>query len=347
MRDSQKIRRKKSVTDSNRRARIQPTPTWSFTICPGENGWRYVATLRKLFHVFMAEDADAPELHTDPVVQSDTLKKVSRQLRFSFWCFMGITLVMLGSTVQLLSRGDWVRSLLLDFNTGIYVLVPVYIVLCVFLGISTGRIARIRRRLSAGRPYDHHGHYRRGVTLRTLELLIILVCIAVLVASLYITSTTGFRSIRSLSDAPDDMPILSLEAIDPVYADYSDGHFYREYSPLVPEQYVVLRNFHPDADSVRTVLQTEYYKAVSHGLAGAVYDEMLRSSFARINVATAEYEMPDYETLDTPFFDAAGLRPDQKRAVRSQPGRFCAIYRGPQRQDGDRRPVRGRRRPPG
>ena len=73
----------------------------------------------------------------------------------------------------------------------------------------------------------------------------------------------------------------------------------------MPEQYTVTQSIGISDGYKYSVLQTEYYKALFPCLAETVYDEMLRSSFARFNVTTAEYDMQEYETLDTPLFDAA------------------------------------------
>lgn len=56
-----------------------PGPTWGTYLSYQEMGWEYVSN-RNHFHIYAAEDPNAPELHTDPRIQAMSLKLVSRRL---------------------------------------------------------------------------------------------------------------------------------------------------------------------------------------------------------------------------------------------------------------------------
>ncbi len=270
-----------------------------------ENGWRYIATFRKLFHVFMTEDTSAQEIHTDPVVQSQSLEMLSRRRRNAILFSSIYELVFILLTISgLLFRNLWVRYYILDFNPALYVAIPVYILMGIFIVISDVPLFKLRRNLRVGRPLEHHKNYKHAVMLKVITSLLVLLSLILLVSPMIFMNKTGIQSTRSLSEAPSDMPVLRFEYLDPDYADTVDAQFYTEYSPFVPEQYVVMQSLQSD-DTKRTVLQTEYYKVSFSSLVGTVYDEILRRHLERFNATTSRREMQDYETLHTPLFDKA------------------------------------------
>ncbi len=266
-----------------------------------QNGWQYIATFRKLFHVFMTEDTAVPEIHTDPLVQSESLKTLDHQRRNTVLFSLVFDLVLLISWGHLF-RGRWVSYFVLNFNPSLYLILPLFI-WGIFI-VFNGPIAKLWRSLRAGRPLEHRRNYKRTVISNGFKVLLVLVLL-LLVSLPLIGTTTGISNSRSLSEAPNDMPVLSLKAIDPDYTDNTDGDFYSEYSPLVPEQHVVIQGLNTNDTDMQSVLQTNFYKTVFPGLAEPVYKEMIQTNFKRFNVATSEREMQDYETLDTTLFDEA------------------------------------------
>jgi hypothetical protein len=266
-----------------------------------ENGWRYIASLGMTFYVFLAEDASSPEIHTDPVVQSQALKKTARQLHISLIVLIALTVFLTGFTLFMYAAGgNWVRHVLLGLNSGIYVAALVLLFAGLYLGISDIRISRLRRRLLSGRPFEHRKSRKRAAALKITELAARL-SPAIMLVLLIVNGATDITNLKPLTEAPRSMPVLSLAEIDPgQYANYSGGYYYRGYSPLVPAQYTVLQNIKTDDPYDNpTVLQTDYYKAAFSGLARSVYDEQLRVFIEIIG------HNADYDTLDTPLFDGS------------------------------------------
>lgn len=46
-----------------------------------EMGWRYIATQQRFYHIFMSDDPETEELHTDAVVESFSARMLEKRLR--------------------------------------------------------------------------------------------------------------------------------------------------------------------------------------------------------------------------------------------------------------------------
>jgi hypothetical protein len=120
-----------------------------------EMGWRYVATIWKICHIFMTEDAGAPELHTDPLVQSYTVEKLTRRL--VAWAAVSIALlaVIAGIIVSSVVRGTFVRNLILNSNPLSLLIFP-FGVLGVCRPVAYAcAVTKQRKRLRSGLPLEH------------------------------------------------------------------------------------------------------------------------------------------------------------------------------------------------
>ena len=72
---------------------ISPHPKQAQLDLYEESGWHYVNTVWRFYYAFAATDPDAPELHTDPKIQSMTLTKLIHRVsgttaRFFFLNFV-------------------------------------------------------------------------------------------------------------------------------------------------------------------------------------------------------------------------------------------------------------------
>lgn len=133
------------------------------------SGWKY---LRKYgqFYVYMAEDADAPELNTDPAVQAmalDMVRKRERSDTFTlfFWLFVYPLVRIFGYPMMVL---------VVALGLPIAVLGMLVVALEVY---SHGRkllhLRRLRKRLSSGEELDHHKPWEKGANrYRAVQLLI-------------------------------------------------------------------------------------------------------------------------------------------------------------------------------
>ncbi len=295
-------------TPKNVRYRLEPAgkapdyPNLDLKYLYEENGWHYVSSYKKLFHVFMTENADAPELHTDPLVQSATLKKMSRQLTVLSIVYLALPAVLLSS--HLFIEGDRVYTLLLKSNIFQLVLMPLYLIMTIYVLISAVRITKLRRRLQAGQPLEH-SKKKRSKAMRILELVSASALVFMILSNLANLARPNNPDDQPLSEAPDVITILSLADIDPLYENYTSGYFYREHSPLVPIQDVVRQSIQIDAGYSRSVLKTYYYKTAFTGLAKPLFDEMIRVHLRLFDDTAGAFKTGDYDPLDTPLFDAA------------------------------------------
>ncbi len=290
------------------RYRLEPTggdkdfPEMALYDLYEERGWRYVTTYRKLFHVFMTEDAAAPELHTDPLVQSATLKKISRQLVIFSVAYLVFLAFLLSS--HLFIEGDRVYTLLLKSNIFQFVMIPLFLIMTIYVLISAVRITKLRRRLQAGQPLEHFKK-KRSIAMRILEITGYATLVVVILSNLANLVRPNNPDDQPLSEAPDVITILSLADIDPLYENYTSGYFYREHSPLVPIQDVVRQSIQIDAGYSRSVLQTYYYETAFTGLAKPLFNEMIRVHLRLFDDTAGAFKTGDYDPLDTPLFDAA------------------------------------------
>jgi hypothetical protein len=270
-----------------------------------ENGWRFVSPYKELFHVFMTEDAAAPELHTDPLVQSATLKKMDHQLLFLSLAYLVLPALLILLS-QLLIEGNRVYTLLLKSNIFQLILIPLYLIVTVYMLISTVRISKLRCRLRAGRPFEHYRkNSKRTLVLKIMELTGFCAFVLIILSSLANLDRSN-ASYQPLSEIPSGMPFLSLEDLDPEqFEDYSGCEFSSDHSPFVPEQYTVRHYIQIDPGHNRSVLQTYYYQTAFTGLAKPLFDEMIRVHFRRFDETAGTFATGGYDTLNTPLFDEA------------------------------------------
>ena len=136
-----------------------------------QSGWEYVTTLRSFYLIFRAADPAAPELHTDPVTQSYTMKNLMRRKLFGLAVLLVWLLFNLRSVLGLL----FTRPLLVLMNLILRdaALAAAPVMLFCLASILIAEISqylglrRLYRRLAAGIPMDRNRRVprslRRGV----------------------------------------------------------------------------------------------------------------------------------------------------------------------------------------
>lgn len=180
----------------------------------GEFGWEYVTTIRGMFYVFRTADPAAPELHTDPVVQSYTMKRlVRRKLRWLIllplwyaWCMRSMVKLLLTSPAQVP-----MKLMLQDSSLAAIALILFYFVYSIVLGAQEFSILRrMKKRLAEGLPMDREKHYPRSFLRHGLPWLFALSFIPLLVFGFrHADHTTG------LPHDPEDYPHVTLDQLLP------------------------------------------------------------------------------------------------------------------------------------
>lgn len=287
-------------------------------------GWEFVCQVGRWFELYRNDDPEAPELHTDPVVHSYALDRVSRSLRILtavlVLCFVGELAALL--LPYLLS--DTPVRLLLDAS-GITALSA--LVLLLLLGVEFRGLAsffHLRKSLREGIVPRRHDW--RSSALWYLGLLLFdLVLLAALIAS-----PLAMRSVEwegELATAERPFPILELRELEgnpaleaapsptalEIFGYDNDNYVRRDWSPLAPEQYEVTQSL-TDGGDYEPSLTMEWYRLSLPCLASPLLDELVYRH-TEYNSFPDEYIVSE---LALPGFDRVILArdsqwPDQQR----------------------------------
>ena len=281
-------------------------------------GWEFVCQVGRWFDLYRNDDPEAPELHTDPVVHSYALDRVSRSLRILtavlVLCFVGELAALL--LPYLLS--DTPVRLLLNASgiTALSVLV-----LFLVLGMefrSLGSFFRLRRRLREGIVPRRHswrftGRWNLGLLLFDLVLL------AALIASPLVLRSVEWEGELATAERP--FPILELRELEgdpaleavpsPITLEIFgyDSHNYvrRNWSLLAPGQYEVDQHLTGSGD-YEPRLDMLWYRLSLPCLASPLLDDLI-SRYSDLRYAPEHYTVTEPEL---PGFDRAVLVQDNR-----------------------------------
>lgn len=281
-------------------------------------GWEFVFHLGRWFDLYRNDDPEAPELHTDPVVHSYALDRISRSLRILtavlVLCFVGELAALL--LPYLLSETPVL--LLLDVS-GISTLSM--LVLFLLLGVefrSLGSFFRLRRRLREGIVPGRQS-WRSSARWYFGLLLFDLVLLAALIASPLVMRSVEWEGELAAAERP--FPILelwelegdpALEAVpSPITLEIFgyDSHNYvrRNWSLLAPGQYEVDQHL-TDGGDYEPSLTMEWYRLSLPFLASPLLDELVYRH-TEYNSFPDEYVVSE---LALPGFDRAVLARDSQ-----------------------------------
>ena len=281
-------------------------------------GWEFVFHVGRWFDLYRNDDPEAPELHTDPVVHSYALDRISRSLRILtavlVLCFVGELAALL--LPYLLSDAP---VLLLLNASGISTLSM--LLLFLLLGVefrSLGSFFRLRRRLREGIVPRRHswrstGRWNLGLLLFDLVLL------AALIASPLVLRSVEWEGELAAAERP--FPILelwelegdpALEAVpSPITLEIFgyDSHNYvrRNWSLLAPGQYEVDQRLTGSGD-YEPRLDMLWYRLSLPCLASPLLDDLI-TRYSDLRYAPEHYTVTEPEL---PGFDRAVLVQDNR-----------------------------------
>ena len=281
-------------------------------------GWAFVCQVGRWFDLYRNDDPEAPELHTDPVVHSYALDRVSRSLRILtavlVLCFVGELAALL--LPYLLS--DTPVRLLLNASgiTALSVLV-----LFLVLGMefrSLGSFFRLRRRLREGivpgrQSWRFTGRWNLGLLLFDLVLL------AALIASPLVLRSVEWEGELATAERP--FPILELRELEgdpaleavpsPITLEIFgyDSHNYvrRNWSLLAQGQYEVDQPLTGSGD-YEPRLDMLWYRLSLPCLASPLLDDLI-TRYSDLRYAPEHYTVTEPEL---PGFDRAVLVQDNR-----------------------------------
>ncbi len=188
-------------------------------------GWDYVDTVDNSMLLFSTQNLEAPELHTDPELQSQRWKKLYRSARRGFvW---NVALIVLIAVLTALLLHDTPILNLLTTSAVPLALFGIYqIFLLPSAWTDVRDLSRLARRLEAGEPMDHRSPYPRRRTGALISIAAWTLLLALLVAGQYILPFTG-GGMR---------PIGQLEEFIPLSLAEVEGEGYRPYETEAPNQ---------------------------------------------------------------------------------------------------------------
>lgn len=255
-------------------------------------GWEFVARQGNLFFIWKSTRADATELHTDPIVQSESYrslcKKLTRSALGTGICVIAIFAMIIGGFLV----SD--RPVTLLLTSPMILLLAVSELFVVAQTIWQARSAlQIKQMLADGFTLSHTQDYRKRYrSYHIITVLSLLLSVAVLVISI-LTLTTDWR--KSTVDVDEPLPYLSLDLIeqseefawaDPVYI--KDDVDYRNYvdftwTLLVPQHYEIRQegaeqsHKWPDGSGFYSPsASTEYYKLTFSIFADSLFNELMK-----------------------------------------------------------------------
>ena len=281
-------------------------------------GWEFVFHVGRWFDLYRNDDPEAPELHTDPVVHSYALDRISRSLRILtavlVLCFVGELAALL--LPYLLSETPVL--LLLDVS-GISTLSM--LVLFLLLGVefrSLGSFFRLRRRLREGIVPGRHS-WRSSARWYFGLLLFDLVLLAALIASPLVLRSVEWEGELAAAERP--FPILELRELEgdpaleavpsPITLEIFgyDSHNYvrRNWSLLAPGQYEVDQRL-TDGGDYEPRLDMLWYRLSLPCLASPLLDDLI-TRYSDLRYAPEHYTVTEPEL---PGFDRAVLVQDNR-----------------------------------
>ena len=281
-------------------------------------GWEFVFHVGRWFDLYRNDDPEAPELHTDPVVHSYALDRISRSLRILtavlVLCFVGELAALL--LPYLLSDAPVLLLLNASGITALSVLV-----LFLVLGVefrSLGSFFRLRRRLREGIVPGRQS-WRSSARWYFGLLLFDLVLLAALIATPLVMRSVEWEGELATAERP--FPILELRELEgdpaleavpsPITLEIFgyDSHNYvrRNWSLLAPGQYEVDQHLTGSGD-YEPRLDMLWYRLSLPCLASPLLDDLI-TRYSDLRYAPEHYTVTEPEL---PGFDRAVLVQDNR-----------------------------------
>lgn len=297
--------------------RVEPTtndevkPSAEMLSDYADAGWAFVAHQGNQFFIWKPTRDDATELHTDPIVQSESYRRLCKKLTHTAigtgLCVIAIFAMLLGGFLV----SD--RPVTLFLTSPLYIFLAISELFIVAQVVQQARSAlRIKKMLADGFSLSHKKNYHKEYRVyRIINMLSLLFSIAILITAL-LTLTTDWR--KSIVDVTKPLPYLSLDLIEqseefawaePSFMFDSDFDYnnYVSYSwtPLVPEHYEIRQegadqsHKWPDGSGYYSPsVSTEYYRLTFSAFAPALFDELIELHL---------WEDEDYTIYEPDAFD--------------------------------------------
>lgn len=262
-------------------------------------GWYYVCRRGKFF-IYACDDAEAPELHTDPAVQELQLKRIRREALWSLW-----NPLWFGIAYPLLLWQDKIFRMIVETPL---ILIGFLLETLVVLYFCIRQILYLRglaRRLRSGEPPRHDTQRRTGALTLSAQLLPVLLCLFIIG---HILSAWSEDDAVSLRDYDKALPFATLAEL--AGGGEVDWDTNMDFSSEVSEHSTftapVIYDFQQHARIVRdgrTVLNgglhVDYFEVKSVWLAQRLARELRHNFLFKTNI----------QAIDLPGVDEAWIEP--------------------------------------
>lgn len=175
-------------------------------------GWSYTASIGNSMFIFSTEDENAPELHTDPELQSGLWKKLYRQARRSFRFQLLLMVILAAALCAQLWNGGFIHSLITSTTPIMLLCLPLLLFQLPGDWAELQKLALMVKQLEAGVPLDHRTFYPKRNRREAASLVLAVILLLGMFAVQYILPFTG-GGIRPLADQTA-FPALTLEELE-------------------------------------------------------------------------------------------------------------------------------------
>ncbi|WP_130868735.1 DUF2812 domain-containing protein [Intestinimonas massiliensis (ex Afouda et al. 2020)] len=280
-------------------------------------GWEYAGSLGKYFDLYVNRDPEAPELHTDPVVQSYALEQVAKRARRTCILLTALTLAMLVLIFLpffLLSAP--ILYQLVENPVGGSLLYLILDILSTSMTIRSYRaFFRLRRRLEEGEPPRRDGSWKTAARWqRAVSWILLPLCILYLGALAVTTSRSWEGQLEGLNKPVPSLSLAELESdpeleplVDGRWEDGQDRNNYVNFTCtlVAPEQYEITQ-WLTDGGDYEPRLTINWYRLSLPFLAAPLLKELVYQ-YTQYNYFPEEYQV---EEVTLPGFDRAVLATD-------------------------------------
>jgi len=238
---------------------------WNQDEAYAAGGWEHVTTIRGFFYVFRCDDPTARELHTDPKIQSWTMRKLIWRQSLGVLALLvlwGVNFSLRLKIFDLNGLREFAAFVMLEDAVLLIVsaLVPL---VAHFLAVQANQITmlvRLKRRLASGLPMDREKHYPRSFWRHGFQR--VLICAALI--SMFAGALMYQREPAQVEAA--DYPHVALEEVVPEGYFGEPMQYFKqaelESSLLVPVQLrYAHRAFRNDEEGNRARIYLDYSEA--------------------------------------------------------------------------------------
>lgn len=276
-------------------------------------GWEHV-TSRRFIHVFREKKAgETVEIHTDPVIQAGSIKRLKRNILsrgFTITFFTILIIILQGYRFINPTSYDLLENNLL--SNIIFTLI--YLLLAVYMIRGMIHISLLIRKLKRNEMFNHEKPYQRKKIMRKVFFLIYIGLFLILIIFMF-NETRQMSPEKAYPEIPDSsLPVVTLLDVEQVQLKKvsfptngierkRENHFLEQSSIFVPKQIKLEQRFtipaktkENDAVPYTASISSYRYDALTESIAKKLVDAL-----------KDERGLEDYEEIHLTGYDEAWL----------------------------------------